>query len=171
MRGLSFIGSATRLWAKYGFFCNSDTLYPNLATSPSCVGQSVNGQPVAVGSQNLQGNQLTQAPKWQYSVSGQYGFRLTSQLGITARADYKWQSRVYFDIYNHPLNSQDAYGLLNASLTVAPTNGPWSVMGWVRNALDKRYVSQANVSPGVNPSLVGSIGTPRMYGVTVSAHF
>lgn len=164
-------GSMTRLWAKYGFFCNADPLYPSLPTAPACVGQTVNGEPVAVGSQNLQGNILTQAPKWQYSLSGQYTFPISSSLGITPRIDYKWQSRVYFDIYNHPLNSQGAYGLLNASLWIAPPSGAWSLTAWVRNAFDKRYISQANVSPGVNPSLVGSIGTPRLFGATASVRF
>ncbi len=168
---LMFVGSLTRLWAKYGFFCNANPLYPNLPTSPTCVGQTVNGQPVAPGSQNLQGNLLTQAPKWQFSLSGQYTVPISSRLGITARADYKWQSRVYFDIYNTPLNSQGAYGLLNASLTIGPPSGAWSLMVWMRNAFDKRYVSQANVSPGVNPSLVGSIGAPRLFGATLSARF
>jgi iron complex outermembrane receptor protein len=164
-------GSLTRLWAKYAFFCNADPLYPNLPTDPACVGQTVNGSPVAVGSQNLQGNQLTQAPKWQYSLSGQYTFLVSNRLGITPRLDYKWQSRVYFDIYNHPLNSQAAYGLLNASLAVGPPSGAWSLTGWVRNAFDKRYVTQASVAPGVNPSLNGSIGAPRIYGVTAGVRF
>lgn len=168
---LVLAGSLTRLWAMYGFFCNSDPLYPNLPTAPSCVGQTVNGSPVAIGSQNLQGNQLTQAPKWQYSLSGQYTFPVSSRLGITPRVDYKWQSRVYFDIYNHPLNSQAAYGLLNASLAVGPPSGSWSLTGWVRNAFDKRYVMQASVAPGVNPSLNGSIGAPRLYGVTAGFRF
>jgi len=164
-------GSLTRLWAKYGFFCNSDPLYPNLPTTPECVGQTVNGEPVAVGSQNLQGNILTQAPKWQFSLSGQYTFQVSNGLGITPRLDYKWQSRVFFDIYNHPLNSQGSYGLLNASLAVGPPSGKWSLTAWARNAFDKRYIAQANVAPGANPSLVGSVGAPRIYGVTAGIRF
>jgi len=169
--GLKLTGAITRLQAAYGKFCNNDPLYPNNPTDPDCAGLIVNGQPIPAGAQNLEKNNLTQAPKWQFSTSGEYGFPISNSLQITARADYKWQSRVYFDIYNHPLNSQDSYGLLNTSIGVDTLDKAWSFTAWLRNAADTRYVSQANTSPGVNPFLAGSLGTPRMYGVTVNRRF
>ncbi len=38
--------------------------------------------------------------------------------------------------------------------------------GWIRNALDERYISQALTGSGALPYLAGSIGMPRMYGAT-----
>lgn len=151
--GLKLTGSATRLEGEYGQFFSIDPIYPEL------------------GNQDLGGNRTTQAPKWQLGTSGEYNFALSDNLEITARVDYKWQSKVYFDIYNDALNVQDSYGLLNASLAVGAADETWSLSGWIRNAHDERYLSQANVKPGAAPSRAGSLGTPRMYGATLTYRF
>lgn len=172
LSGLRFMGSLTRLDAKYGAFCNNDPLEPNRPTDPGCVGVTLgDGSPLPPGALDLSGNQLAQAPKWQASLSGEYSFPITEGLNMTARADYKWQSEVYFDFYNTPLNREGAYGLLNASLAISTLNRDWAVTGWVRNATDERYVTQSNTRVAANPSRIGSIGAPRMYGVTLTRRF
>ena len=123
------------------------------------------------GNRNLSGNTTTQAPKWQFSTSGEYNFPISAHLEITARVDYKWQSKVFFDIYNDALDVQDAYGLLNGSISVGTSDKDWLLTGWIRNALDERYLSEANVKPGAAPSRAGSLGEPRMYGATLTYRF
>jgi iron complex outermembrane receptor protein len=169
--GVKLTGAVTRLDAKYGKFCNNDPLYPNVPTAADCVGITANGAPLPAGAVNLEGNQLTQAPKWQFNTSGEYAVPIAANLEITARADYKWQSTVHFDIYNNPLNSQGSYGLLNSSIAVGTLDKAWSLTAWIRNALDERYISQAATRPGANAYTSGSIGTPRMYGATVYHRF
>ncbi|MDG3444309.1 TonB-dependent receptor [Nitrospirillum amazonense] len=169
--GLKVAGAATRLDTAFGKFCNNDPLYPALPTAAACVGVTSDGQALPPGAKNLEGNTLTQAPKWQFNVSGEYVFPVSSALEVTARADYKWQSRVYFDIYNNPLVSQDGYGLFNASIGLGTFDKAWSLTGWVRNAFDVRYISQANTSPGATAYTAGSIGMPRMYGATLYHRF
>lgn len=172
MTGLRLMGSLTRLDASYGEFCNNDPLRTTLPTDPGCVGATLSdGSPLPPGALDLSDNQLAQAPKWQASISGEYSFPISDNLTMTARADYKWQSRVFFDFYNNPLNAEDAYGLLNASLSVATADRGWSLTGFVRNAADTRYVTQSNTRVAANPSRIGSIGSPRMYGVTLSRQF
>ena len=78
---------------------------------------------------------------------------------------------MYFDIYNDALNVQGAYGLLNASLGIGTLDREWSLSGWIRNANDERYLSQANVKPGAAPARAGSLGVPRMYGATLTYRF
>jgi iron complex outermembrane receptor protein len=161
--GLRLTGAVTRLDAKYGRFCNNDPLYPNLPTDPACAGLGL-----PPGAINLEGNTLAQAPKWQFNVSGGYSFPLSEHLEMTARADYKWQSKVQFDFYNNPTNKEDSYGLFNASLGVGPPSMRWALTAWVRNAFDERYVTQANTASGANPARIGSIGAPRMFGATLN---
>lgn len=151
--GLKLTGSATRLEGEYGRFFSIDPIFPEL------------------GNQDLGGNTTTQAPKWQLGTSGEYNFPISNSLEMTARVDYKWQSKVYFDIYNDALNVQDSYGLLNASLALSTADNDWSLSAWIRNASDERYLSQANVKPGAAPSRAGSLGTPRMYGATLTYRF
>ncbi|MGA0605101.1 TonB-dependent receptor [Phenylobacterium sp. VNQ135] len=171
IQGLRLTGAVTYLDAEFGFFCNNDPLYPNAPTSPSCVGATRDGQPLPAGAQQLRGNTLTQAPRWQSNVSAQYTFPLSGNLNLTARADYKWQSRTYFDIYNNPQNSQGGYGLLNGSLELASTDRAWSLLAWIRNVADERYVSQGSAGSGANAAVTGSLGLPRMYGVTLTHQF
>lgn len=170
-RGLKLSGAATRLDTEYGKFCNNDPLYPNGPTAASCVGVLSGGKPLPPGAVNLEGNTLTQAPKWQFNLSGEYAFPVSGNLEVTARADYKWQSKVYFDIYNNPLNTQDNYGLINLSVALGTFDKTWSLTAWARNAADKRYISQAVTRPGANAYTSGSVGTPRMYGATLYHRF
>lgn len=169
--GLRLTGAVTYLDAEFGFFCNNNPLYPTVPTSPSCVGVTRDGQPLPSGAVQLEGNVLTQAPRWQANVSAQYTFPVSDRLNLTGRVDYKWQSRTYFDIYNNPQNSQAAYGLLNGSIELASPDRAWALLAWVRNAADKRYVSQGSAGSGANAAVTGSLGLPRMYGVTVSHQF
>lgn len=171
INGLRFTGAVTYLDAEFGFFCNNDPLYPTAPTSPSCVGQVRDGQPLPAGAVQLEGNTLTQAPLWQYNLSAQYTFPVSDNLNLTARADYKWQSRTYFDIYNNPRNSQAAYGLLNGSVELASRDRAWALLAWIRNAADERYISQGSAGSGATPAVTGSMGLPRMYGVTVTHQF
>ncbi len=169
--GLRLTGALTYLDAKFGFFCNNDPLYPSVPTDPACVGVTRGGQPLPSGAINLEDHRLTQAPEWQFNTSAQYAFPVSDTLELTMRGDYKWQSRVYFDIYNNPQTSQDSYGLLNASLAIGTRDKAWAFSGWIRNAFDVRYISQATAGSGANASVNGSIGTPRMYGITLNHHF
>ncbi|MCR5879242.1 TonB-dependent receptor [Phenylobacterium sp. J367] len=171
INGLRFTGAVTYLDAGFGFFCNNDPLYPTQPTSPSCVGETRDGQPLPPGAVQLEGNTLTQAPRWQYNLSAQYTVPVSDNLNLTARADYKWQSRTYFDIYNNPQNSQAAYGLLNGSVELASRDRAWALLAWIRNAADERYISQGSAGSGATPAVTGSMGLPRMYGVTITHQF
>ena len=171
IEGLLLTGAVTRLDTAYGKFCNNDPLRPTIPTDPGCVGETVDGQPLPAGAVDLTGNRLSQAPEWQYNLSGQYAFPVSTALEVTARADYKWQSEVFFDFYNNPLNTQDSYGLLNASLGLGSRDKTWTVTAWVRNASDERYVTQGTTTTSANPSRTGSIGMPQMYGVKLDYRF
>ncbi len=103
---------------------------------------------------------------WQFGLSGEYSFPISGRLGITARADYKWQNDIYFDLFNNPLNTQHAYGLLNGSALDRDARREWSLAAFARNAFDKRYVSQSlTAASDTVPARVGQLGTPREYGV------
>jgi iron complex outermembrane receptor protein len=151
--GLTVSGSVTRLFATYGQFYSIDPIYPEL------------------GNQNLSGRRVTQAPKWQFAMAGAYNFLVSDNVMMTLRADYKWQSKVYFDIYNDALDTRGAYGLLNGSVSIATVDADWTLTAWIHNAFDKRYVSDMNMSPSANPARAGSLGLPRMYGLTLHYHF
>lgn len=153
-RGARLRASATWLDAQFGRFTSIDPIYPER------------------GEQDLTGNRLPQAPQWQFGVSGEYGFPISSSLEITARADYKWQSEIHFDLFNNPLNTQGTYGLLNASIAIGTLDESWSLTAFIRNAFDERYVSQSLTSASDTvPARVGQLGAPSQYGVTLGHRF
>ena len=51
------------------------------------------------------------------------------------------------------------------------TNSGWGVFGWVRNAFDVDSFDFLTAAPGSTGLIVGQIGDPRTYGVTVKAKF
>ena len=171
--GLKLNGGLTYLDSKFGYFCNNDPLYPfpGTPTAPGCVGATRDGVPLPPGAQDLTGNRLPQAPEWQYTLSAQYTFPISSTLEIAARTDHKGQTRTFFNIYNNPQNSQAAYSLTNFSLAVGSQQKTWALTGWIRNAFDKRYISSGNAGSGTNAAITGSVGTPRMYGATLYTRF
>lgn len=153
-RGLRLRASATWLDAEFGQFTSIDPIYPER------------------GDQDLTGNRLPQAPEWQFGVSGEYGLPISSSLEIRLRADYKWQSEIYFDLFNNPLNTQDTYGLLNGSVSIGTLDESWSLTAFIRNAFDERYVSSSITSASDTvPARVGQLGAPSQYGVTLSYRF
>jgi len=154
VRGVRLRASATRLDAKFGHFTSIDPIYPER------------------GEQDLTGNQLPQAPDWQFGVSAEYSLPVSSSLAVTARADYKWQSEIYFDLFNNPLNTQGTYGLFNGSLSIGRLDEKWSLTAFARNAFDERYVSQSlTAASDTVPSRVGQLGTPREFGLTLNYRF
>ena len=146
--------AATWLDATYDELQTNDLVYPEL------------------GVRDFSGNRLARAPEWQYAVSGEYEIPLGGAMEATLRADYQWQSRVFFSFYNHDLNSQDDYGVLNLSAALGPQDSQWRLVAFARNVEDTYYVTyaEANVSAGY-PSLGGAVGQPRTYGVSVEYNF
>lgn len=125
-----------------------------------------------LGIRDFSGNRLARAPKWQTSISADYLAPVGSNFNVNFHADYQWQSKVFFSFYNHPLNSQDSYGILNLSASFGPNDGRWRLAGYARNVADTFYVTYAesNVA-ATRPSRGGTIGQPRTYGVSLGYKF
>ncbi len=128
-----------------------------------------------LGERDLRGNKLVRAPEWQFSVSGEYTIPLGEDWLAIMRADYYWQDQVFFTFFNHDMNSQDSYGLLNLSTAIETLDGQWRVSVFARNILDKRYVSTSTTflaaSPEGEKTRFGNLGEPRMYGISLAYKF
>jgi iron complex outermembrane recepter protein len=78
-------------------------------------------------------------PRWQGSFGAQYALHFGARGDVTARADYSYRSRVFYDLANTPASSQGGYGLLNTRLEWNDAAGKWSAAFEIRNATDKLY--------------------------------
>jgi iron complex outermembrane receptor protein len=62
------------------------------------------------------------------------------------------------------------YSLANFRLGYRNDN-KWEIYGWVRNAFDEEYFELLSTQSGSTGLVIGQLGDPRTYGVTVKASF
>ncbi len=85
---------------------------------------------------------------------------------------YTWKSRVYFEeTPNTDLISQGAFGLMNVKVGYRLPGGKVEISGYVKNALDQKYIIDAgNTGEAFGfPTFVP--GAPRFWGFNVTAHY
>lgn len=148
-------GSGTWLDANYDELRTRDPLYPEL------------------GVQDLSGNRVVRAPKWQFNLSGEYRTPLTSNVNATASLSYTWQDQIFFDFYNNPALSQGAYGLLNLFAGVETSDGAWQLSGFINNLTDEEYYTRLQVSTLGASRTVQALpaSRPRTFGVSLAYRF
>jgi iron complex outermembrane recepter protein len=115
----------------------------------------------ANGTFNATGNRLNAAPRQSASASGQYNWSMAS--GVTfLRAEYYWQSRVFYDPSNALIMSQKPYGVTNVFLGYDDERSKWGVHLFAKNVGNTPFLV-AIIANGVAPD--GQSGEPRTYGV------
>ena len=144
-RGLRLDANVGLTHAKYAQFNNLTGLLP---------GQSVTDL------------QFDRVPKWTGYVGGTYETRIgDSNNRLSFNLGYTWRSHVYTDVLNTAPLQQNAYGLLNGS--VSYRTGPWNLSLFGRNMLDKEYAEIKSRNTGFN----AFGGSPRYYGVEAGFRF
>lgn len=118
------------------------------------------GQP-NTENKNFEGNYQIQTPNYTALLAAQYSKSLFKNLEGLLRVEWKSIGKQYFDLPN--ALSQDAYGLVNVRAGVSTKN--YSLMVWGRNIGNTAYIAY-----GYNFGAV-TMGTPRVYGVTLSGRF
>lgn len=150
--GFTFNGSATYLDSKYKNYVSINPIF------------------IANGPQDLNGNQLTQSPKFSVNLSGQKSWELGNG-ELVARTEYHHVSRIYFTPFNQQNISQEGFGLLSGSVAYRSNDG-WSIDAYIKNAANKLAVAQSFVgTPLLGFPNVGVLIPPRTYGIKISYEF
>jgi len=120
---------------------------------------------------NVAGNQLAFVSKAQASLNAEL-VQTVGNYRATFRADYVWRDKVYFTEFNTDDAKQDAYGMLNLAASVRPTNGPWRIYGYVKNATNKTALTSMTIaSPILGGARTVNYTPPRHFGVGFSYDF
>ena len=115
------------------------------------------------------GNRLPNAPKEQFFVSAAQDFDLPQGWLLTAEANYRWRSRIYYYFTNQVANLSDSGGGQgNLRVAVKEPEGKWTFSAYVNNVFDERYVN-TDVITFSYPEL--SLNRPRSVGVAVERRF
>lgn len=121
---------------------------------------------------DLDGLRLPRAPRWKFSVAGQVDQPLGDMGNITARAEYHWQSKIYFTVFNIDAASQESYGLLRASLGFTSADEKWSIRLFGDNLTGETYFTNQILTGTVyGAEFVGPLGAPRTYGIDLGFSF
>lgn len=112
-------------------------------------------------------NRLQRTPETQ--LTG--GVDLTLPAGglgdaLNLRVNYTWQSDLFWATDN--IAKEDAYGLLDARVAIAPPEAAWTVAIWGKNLTDELY--RTNIISFFGEE-VSQFGIPRTYGVDLSWKF
>jgi iron complex outermembrane receptor protein len=150
--GLQFDAGLSYLHSEYKAFSSLDPARP------------------ALGVLNLDGNTLTQAPKFTANVGAQYRWLLQNG-DLTLRGELNHASRVYFTAFNIDSVGQAANTKFNAFLTWS-ANQNWTASLFVRNITDRVTRANGLVSAAVYGSpITGSVSPPRTFGAMLGYRF
>jgi iron complex outermembrane receptor protein len=124
--------------------------------------------PASVGGaiSDCSGNQIIAAPDW----TGDIGLQYTHSIGdaaLVARVEYNFQSPVYFDATNAKRFESDARGIANARAGV--DFGVYSLILWADNLTNDTYITYADDRSAIGVLKTTAYGTPRTFGVTLTA--
>ena len=113
------------------------------------------------------GNRLQRTPASQFSG----GMDVTTNLGkwhdaLNLRASYTWQGDMKWATDN--IAEEEAYGLFDARIGLAPREAKWQVSLYGKNLADKLY--RVNIIHFFGEE-VSQFGAPRTYGAEVSFSF
>jgi outer membrane receptor protein involved in Fe transport len=106
-------------------------------------------------------------PKVSYVGSVAYDARL-GDLTVTPAVDYSFRDALQPPLLG-PVYKVDPYWLVNATLTVSPSNGWWSIGVYGRNIFDKKYDLTRNFFLGGID--IAAPGRPASYGVRLRVKY
>jgi iron complex outermembrane receptor protein len=97
--------------------------------------------PAAATSCNINGQPLPFAPDFKFNVDGNYVVPLAGSLRLVLDTDYKWQSKVQYQLTETPDTIQGAYGIWDGSVGIEDSASHWRVSALVKNIADTHYSS------------------------------
>jgi iron complex outermembrane receptor protein len=118
----------------------TDAVFTDYPTATCYTGQTAaQGCNTALGTTNAAGNPLPDAPKWIYTISGDYKTPLTSRLQGLIGTDYYYRTDAQGSQARDPVTALPAYGLLGAYIGVGDPDGRWKVTVSGKNLLNKFF--------------------------------
>jgi iron complex outermembrane receptor protein len=125
----------------------------------------------ALGTLDLSGNRLPQAPKYTLSYGAQYTTQ--TDLGeFTLRAEGRSISNIFFDQFNRTTNGERAFTIVNAFVNWKSDDGKLYGSVYVRNIGDVLAKNGSLTFAGFTGyNIEGNYEPPRTYGITLGVNF
>jgi len=145
----------------------------NLSTSLAYIDARIdqfNCPAAAAASCTLNGQTLPFSPKWKSFSRASYGIPLANGLHLELSADYSWQSKVQYDLFQSVNTIQGSVGLINASIALSSSDNGWRIALIGKNLGDKSYATNLVNSSGYVTRAVPR-DDQRYFGITARKDF
>ncbi len=116
------------------------------------------------------GNRAPYAPEWTVNLGGEHSFRLGNDARLVAGLRLYYQSEMLTGLDFTPLEYQDDYVTLGASLTWNSPDTRYYVVAFGNNLTDETVVANS-FQPPFGAFVVGTLRPPRTYGLRMGARF
>lgn len=113
------------------------------------------------------GNTLPRSPEHKVNLGVQYSWPLGGLGTALVRADASYQTEIFFEASNTPLEVQDAYEIYNARAAFQSQDGSWELAFWGKNLSDELAKTHITAFAPFQQNL-RIYQPPRTYGVTLT---
>jgi iron complex outermembrane receptor protein len=163
------VGDTTRLRLDVQYLEATYDDFRYVAPAPPLTGCAVT-QVVNEFHVDCSGKRAPYAPKWTASLAGEQTFTLPNDARLVADARLYYQSEMLTGLDFTPLEYQDAYVTLNASLTYTTGDDRYYVSAYGTNLTDATVVANT-FQPPFGQFVVGTLRPPRLYGLRLGVRF
>jgi iron complex outermembrane receptor protein len=152
-----------------------DAVYDEFSyVTPPSAGPPLSGCAVSPGEDGFHvdcsGKRAPYAPEWTVNLGAEHTFLLHNGARIVAGARAHYQSETLTGVDFTPLEYQDGYVSLGASITYGSSNDQYYLTAFGNNLTDETVVANT-FQPPFGSFVVGNLRPPRLYGVRLGAHF
>ncbi len=113
---------------------------------------------------------FVKAPEWTVTTGLEVNHDFAGGSEAALRVDYTMYSRIFHDVANTPIITDDGYGLLNARLSYTLPNKAVTLSVFGTNLTNTLYLVSGNAS-GAFGLAEASYGRPREWGVSAGFKF
>lgn len=107
------------------------------------------------------------APKWTVNGLARYKWPAFGAGSLAVQGDFNWRDKQIFNLSNTPVVEEDAYAVVNASVTYTGANDAFYTTVFVKNLFDKQYREYGFDLSSSFGSAAANAGLERWYGITV----
>lgn len=100
----------------------------------------------------INGEPLPFTPKWKTNLRADYRIPVNEDYAITLGTNYRWQSKVQYDLSESPDTIQKAYGIWDADISLNNLASSWRITLLAKNVLNKTYSSYLQSSGATSTS-------------------
>nr|WP_214648312.1 TonB-dependent receptor [Novosphingobium aerophilum] len=103
--------------------------------------------------QDIRGGQLPVSPEWRINFSPRWEGPVTSSLNGFVQVDLSYQSDVQFAIEQDPLQTQDGYALVDASIGLSAPDSRYTLTVFVKNLFNQNFYTTTSSAALINTNL------------------